>query len=241
MTQLLKRATTIFALTALTACIEPGDTTSSTSAPSATQPTAPVAGTSGSVQRFNRIVARMEPIAENACRSRVRAGVNCDFKVVFDSNPRKPSNAYQSQDSSGRPVLTFTAALVVETKNDDELAFIFGHEAAHHIRGHLTQTRQSATIGALAGGTLAVLLGGGQSAVDLGADLGGTVGARAYSKDHELEADALGARITQNAGYDAVKGAAFFQRIPDPGDRFLGSHPPNGQRIETVRRTVASL
>ncbi|MDC0738158.1 M48 family metalloprotease [Cognatishimia sp. SS12] len=226
------------ALLALTACVVPEGTGTSTAAPSATTT---VAGTSGTVQRFNRVVARTERVAEQVCRDRVRSGTNCDFRIVYVSDPRQPANAYQSEDASGRPVLTFTAALVEDTRNDDELAFVLGHEAAHHIRGHLTQTRQTATIGALAGGTLAVLLGGGQSAVDAGVNLGGTVGARAYSKDHELEADALGARIAHNAGYDPVKGAAFFQRIPDPGDRFLGSHPPNAQRIETVRRTAASF
>ena len=101
--------------------------------------------------------------------------------------------------------------------------------------------RQTATLGAVVGGGLAVLLGGSQSAVDLGTNLGGTVGARAYSKEHELEADALGARITHDAGYDPVVGAAFFQRIPDPGDRFLGSHPPNAERIATVRRAAANF
>lgn len=43
------------------------------------------------------------------------------------------------------------------------------------------------------------------------------------------------------AGYDPLRGAAFFVRIPDPGDQFLGTHPRNAQRIETVRRTAAAL
>jgi len=38
-----------------------------------------------------------------------------------------------------------------------------------------------------------------------------------------------------------VRGAAFFTQIADPGDRFLGTHPPNAKRIETVRRVNASL
>ncbi|MGB0799102.1 MAG: peptidase M48, partial [Planktomarina sp.] len=33
-------------------------------------------------------------------------------------------------------------------------------------------------------------------------------------------------------------GAAYFTRIPDPGNRFLGTHPPNGARITTVRAAV---
>ncbi len=226
----------IAALFALSGCVE---TTGGGGAPASTAtPAVQISGNGTEVQRFKRVVTRMEPIAERICRDRVQSGVNCDFKIVLDENPRAPSNAYQSQDKSGRPVLTFTAAILADFQNDDEMAFVLGHEAAHHISGHIRQTVQSATLGALAGGTLAVLLGGGQAAVDLGTDLGGSVGARAFSKEHELEADSLGARITQSAGYNAVRGAAFFQRIPDPGDRFLGSHPPNAQRIDIVRRTV---
>lgn len=221
----------------LAGCVE---TTGSATAPTSTSAPVALSANDPAVTRFKRVVSRMEGVAERSCRQRVRAGVDCDFKIVLDTDPRQPSNAYQSLEGN-RPVLTFTAALLKDMKNDDELAFVLGHEAAHHIAGHLAEVRETATLGALVGGGLAVLLGGGQSAVDVGVNLGGTVGARAYSKDHELEADALGARITHDAGYDPVLGAAFFQRIPDPGDRFLGSHPPNAERIATVRRTAASF
>jgi len=72
-------------------------------------------------------------------------------------------------------------------------------------------------------------------------ELGAAVGARTYSKEFELEADRLGTIITKRAGYDPLRGAEFFTRIPDPGNRFLGTHPPNAQRIQTVRETAARL
>ena len=103
----------------------------STSAPAALSTSGP------EVARFNRVVARMEGVAEQACRQRVRSGVDCDFKIVLDTDPRQPSNAYQSLDRNNRPVLTFTAALLKDMQNDHELAFVLGHEAAHHIAGHL--------------------------------------------------------------------------------------------------------
>jgi hypothetical protein len=36
-------------------------------------------------------------------------------------------------------------------------------------------------------------------------------------------------------------GAAFFDRIPDPGDRFLGTHPANADRKRMVAATLARL
>ena len=54
-------------------------------------------------------------------------------------------------------------------------------------------------------------------------------------------ADKLGTIITHKAGYNPVRGAEFFTRIADPGNRFLGTHPPNAARIDTVRQTAATL
>ena len=88
---------------------------------------------------------------------------------------------------------------------------------------------------------LATLTGATAAGVDEATKLGAQVGARSYSKDFELEADALGTVITHRAGFSPLKGAAFFTRIPDPGDRFLGTHPPNAARIQTVRDTVKTL
>ncbi|MEL7094470.1 MAG: M48 family metalloprotease, partial [Pseudomonadota bacterium] len=79
------------------------------------------------------------------------------------------------------------------------------------------------------------------SAVQSAANVGATVGARTYSKDFELEADATGTVIAKQAGYNPVRGAEYFNRIPDPGDVFLGTHPPNAQRVAIVKKTAAGL
>jgi predicted Zn-dependent protease len=182
-------------------------------------------------------VARVEPVAEAECR-RVTPRQNCDFRIVVDGRPNQPPNAYQTLDETGRPVIAFNLGLIAEARNIDELAFVMGHEAAHHIAGHIPRAQANAAAGAVVFAGLAVLTGGDASAIRSAQDIGAAVGARAYSKDFELEADALGTVITQRAGFDALRGAEFFNRIPDPGNRFLGTHPPNAERIATVRRTV---
>ena len=53
--------------------------------------------------------------------------------------------------------------------------------------------------------------------------------------------DALGAEIALRAGFDPLKGAAFFDRLPDPGQSFLNTHPPNAIRKEVVAGTVRRL
>ncbi len=189
---------------------------------------------------FAEVAARVEPVAERTCRARTR-GANCDFLIVIDTRASEPANAYQSLDDNGRPVLTFTAAMIKDTRNADELAFVMGHEASHHIQGHLARQEQNAAAGAVVFAGLATLTGGTSADVQSALELGAAVGARSYSKEFELEADALGTVITHQAGYDPLVGAEYFARIPDPGNRFLGTHPPNAARQEVVRRTAAQL
>jgi Zn-dependent protease with chaperone function len=199
---------------------------------------------SGSAQMtksdFAAVVARVEPVAESVCRQSTR-GVNCDFLIRVDPNPRAPANAYQSLDPSGRPVVTFTEGIIKGAQNRDELAFVLGHEASHHIQGHLARQAENAAAGAIIFAGLATLTGGNGAAVASAQELGAAVGARSYSKEFELEADRLGTVITHKSGYDPLVGAQYFTRIPDPGNRFLGSHPPNAARVEAVRQTAAGL
>ncbi|APX91136.1 peptidase M48 [Brevirhabdus pacifica] len=192
------------------------------------------------VNNFVAVVQQVEPVAERECRQRNRR-LNCDFAILVDDRPGQPANAYQTVDKDGRPVVVFTLALIGDARNRDELAFVLGHETAHHIAGHLPRQQTNAQTGAILGGILASVAGASDGVIRTAQQIGATVGTRRYSKDLELEADELGTIITARAGYDPVKGAEFFTRIPDPGDRFLGSHPANSQRIETVRRTAAGL
>ena len=205
---------------------------------------APVPASLPSPQRaadnFIAVVRRVEPVAERICRAEA-PGLACDYQIVVDSRVEIPPNAYQTVDSAGRPIIAFTISLIAEVRNQDELAFILGHEAAHHIAGHLPRQRESAMRGAVLAGVLASLGGAGTDAVRTAQNIGANVGARTYSKEFELEADALGTVISFRAGFDPEHGAAYFSRIQDPGNMFLGTHPANAQRIETVRRTLAGL
>ena len=225
----------------LSACVEVAP------APTTSPPTGPAGGpvpdrvTAGdAVANFRAAISRVEPAAERLCLERTR-NVDCDFLIRVDPNRAAPPNAFQSLGPGGRPVLTFTQALIADARNQDEIAFVIGHEAAHHIEGHIPRQRESASAGALVGGLIATVAGADGATVNQISRIGADVGARRFSRDHELEADALGTVITARAGYDPLRGAAFFARIPDPGDRFLGTHPPNAQRIEVVRRAVAGL
>ncbi len=194
-------------------------------------------------RNFVAIVNAVEPVAEAECRARnANRTYNCDFQIAVDDRPRMPANAFQTRDDADRPIIVFTLALINDVQNADEMAFVMAHEASHHILGHLDRQDQNARQGAEVFAELAAITGSTDpDAIRAAEELGAAVGARSYSKEFELEADALGTVIAANAGFNPLLGAEFFFRIPDPGNRFLSTHPPTAERVELVRQVAATL
>lgn len=203
--------------------------------------TPPSVGADQKARNFVSVVQRMEPKIEQQCFARRQTPVRCDFQFVVDDRPGLEPNAFQTVDSAGRPIIGFTVSLINETYNADEIAFVVGHEASHHILGHLDAKAASARTGAVILGSIAAATGADVTAVRGAQSLGAQFGTRYFSRDWELQADYLGAIITAQAGYDPLRGAAFFDRLPDPGDRIMGSHPSRDARKAQVARALADL
>ncbi|MDB2551104.1 M48 family metalloprotease [Paracoccus sp. (in: a-proteobacteria)] len=205
-------------------------------------PRAPVLVSDGSPQSASRtfvgVMRRMEPAVERECRQRRTQPINCDFQFVVDDRPGLEPNAFQTTDDQGRPIIGFTLSLIAATRNSDEIAFVVGHEVSHHILNHLDRKSGAAAAGAVILGSIASVYGNNQQAIETAQRIGASVGSRYYSKNWELQADYLGAIISLAAGYDPVNGARFFERIPDPGDHVLGTHPARAARLAQVRRAV---
>ena len=116
---------------------------------------APVLTNDGSpqstAQMFVAVMRRMEPAVERDCLQRRTQPINCDFQFVVDDRPGQEANAFQTIDASGRPIIGFTLSLIAQARNGDEIAFVVGHEASHHILNHLDRKAGAAAAGAIAG------------------------------------------------------------------------------------------
>ena len=196
---------------------------------------------SSAARTFVAVMRRMEPAVERECLERRTQPINCDFQFVVDDRPGLEPNAFQTIDNRGRPIIGFTLSLIAATRNSDEIAFVVGHEASHHILNHLDRKAGAAAAGAVILGRIASVYGNNQDAIETAQRIGASVGSRYYSKDWELQADYLGSIISLNAGYDPVHGSLFFERIPDPGEHVLGTHPSRAARLAQVRRAVADV
>ena len=181
------------------------------------------------IANYRRVAARVEPVAESACRSihPSKPATFCDFQIVVRNDPKEPANAFQSIGKDGRPVITFNSNMLLQIQNDHELAFVLGHEAGHQIASHLIQSRQNQAVGAILLGVL-VAAGGGDASV--GIDLGAQIGGRAFSKKFELQADTIAVHIADRAGYNAAKGAQELARTGGSSS-FLSTHPSSGERV----------
>jgi len=126
--------------------------------------------------------------------------------------------------------------------NQDELAFILGHEMGHVIRGHAMD--RIITNSAIAVGAKATPIRG------LLASWLGKVGVKflesAYSQDLEFEADALGARLIVVAGYDPHAPTQLLSRLSELNQlakqfslgNYFSSHPAFDLRIHNVARLL---
>lgn len=124
-------------------------------------------------------------------------------------------------------------------RDDHELAFVVGHEMAHVIRRHaidriLSEKVLSAAAFASPGrGVLAPWI----------RKVGLHWLERAYSREKELEADELGARLAKASGYEPEGAVSVLRRLgalsPDAGlGTYLSTHPPVDERIAQLRERL---
>lgn len=88
--------------------------------------------------QYNRVVSRVEPIAEAFCRKQTadKPAFDCDVDILVDERSVE-RNAYQTYLKDGQPIITFTLPFIKDARNEDELAFVLGHEFGHHVAEHI--------------------------------------------------------------------------------------------------------
>ncbi|MCU0689561.1 MAG: M48 family metallopeptidase, partial [Phycisphaerales bacterium] len=144
-----------------------------------------------------------------------------------------------------------TEALLTRLQTEGQLAGVLGHEIGHVLGRHSAERMAKAELSqGLVTGVAVGASGetGGRGAGMLASTVANYLGLK-YSRDHELEADALGLRIMFAAGYDprsligvmeileAASGGAAARNRPD----FAATHPNPGRRIERIEAEIAAL
>lgn len=204
--------------------------------------------------RYSREIAKQEPAyrdtALNAYINRVgqklaavshRPGLQYHFQVVDSSDV----NAFALPGG----YIYITRGLLAYLNSEAELAAVLGHEighvtARHSVRQHSASTATS-VLGAVVSATTGV-----RGTQDLFNIMGGAL-LSGYGREHELEADRLGAQYLARAGYDpqamikvigVLKNQELFEqqlakeegRKPRVYHGLFATHPSNDRRLQEV-------
>ena len=185
---------------------------------------------------LTRIAARL--------RKSPRAGkFTFQFAVLND----KTINAFALP---GGPVFVHTG-LLAAIDNESQLAGVLAHEMSHVALRHGTHEASKAVLvqapAALLGATI-----GDDSTIAKIAQEGIALGAQSvllkYSRDAERDADLNGARMMNDAGYDPLEMARFFEKLQAQGAggdgllaNWLSDHPSPGNRVKAVQDEIRYL
>jgi predicted Zn-dependent protease len=152
------------------------------------------------------------------------------------------SNTVNAWCMPGGKVVVYTGLLPI-TKDEKGLAVVMGHEIAHAIANHGNERMSQQMAIQMSGTALAVAMEQqpAQTAeiFNQAYGIGSGLGALAYSRKHETEADKLGLCFMAMAGYDPNAAVPFWERMSKAGGgatiQLLSTHPSDANRIKDIK------
>ncbi|MES9883659.1 MAG: M48 family metallopeptidase [Sedimenticola sp.] len=166
-----------------------------------------------------------------------------EFVVINDGSP----NAWALPGGK----IAVNRGLLVELKNEAELAAVLGHEIVHAAARHGAQRMEKGLLlqGAVMAAGIATQNSDYSQLAVGAASIGASLLSQRYSRDAELESDYYGMVYMVRAGYDpraAVGLQETFVRLSAAGkDNWLSglfaSHPPSAERVAKNRETAKRL
>ena len=161
------------------------------------------------------------------------------FRFTFTVLADRKVNAFALP---GGPMFVYAGLLQV-VDNEAQLAGAMAHEMSHVILRHGTAQLSRANLLQIPA-LLAEAATGSRLLARL-ADAGATVGLNRFSRADEAEADALGARLMAEAGWDPLQLGRFFSKL-EKSDvpaflAFLDDHPTPGNREKAIAAEAATF
>ena len=142
----------------------------------------------------------------------------------------------------GGPAFVHTG-LILAADNEAQLAGVLAHEISHVILRHGTNQASKANLL-----QIPAILAGAATGSNLLAQLTNLVGSGfmlKFSRGAESEADAMGTRLMNQAGYNPIEMARFFEKLQAEGGsrspELLSDHPDPGHRVAAVEQEIRGL
>ena len=178
---------------------------------------------------------------ERVARPIADATGNTDFRFKFRIVDDSEVNAFALPGG----YIYVNRGLLEHAGRTDELAGVLGHEIAHVTQHHSWDTLKKSIIADLVLSQLDI----NDDATALIVGLGAQLVFLSYSRDHEREADKMGARFTLRGGFDPDGLTGFMATLlelhddePSRLERLLSTHPDTRSRLESLlKRNPAEL
>ena len=169
--------------------------------------------------------------------------------------PRESVNAYADASNF---TIGIHKGFMRSAGDDDEIAAVLAHEAAHLLFGHAQKKASNATNSQLMTGALALALGAALQSpaiLDSAGDMsmhGWQVGYTAYSPEMEIEADQFAMYVLKHANRRLTAGTDLIVRlhrgdVPAPVRRgdgwagYLATHPAHDYRLAAMQSTLGDI
>jgi predicted Zn-dependent protease len=170
-----------------------------------------------------------------------RPGIDYSFTIIDSSSV----NAFALPGG----YIYITRGMLAYLNSEAELAAVLGHEIGHVTARHSVRQQSTSAVTGLLGTVLAASTG--VQGADTLTNLAGTAIVRGYGREHELEADRLGAEYLARSGYDPeamlkvvgiLKNQESFEvavakkegRQPNVYHGLFSTHPDNDARFREV-------
>lgn len=143
----------------------------------------------------------------------------------------------------GGKIMFYTGIFPV-TQNDEGIAVVMSHEIGHAVARHGNERMSQQLLLSLGALSLDVAMSEQPEAtrnIFLATfGVGGQLGALAYSRRHEYEADQLGMIFMAMAGYNPATAVSFWEKMQAMSTnaeppQFLSTHPSSASRIRAAR------
>ncbi len=149
-------------------------------------------------------------------------------------------------------VMFMHTGLIQQAENEDQVAGVLAHEVSHvalrHGVANMVRAQKTQTFAGIGSIIAGIFLGNGMAGqlAQMGIGFGANSLMLKNSRDAEQQADLLGARMMNSAGYNPLEMARFFEKLEAEsgggrGTEFFSNHPNPGNRVKYVQEEIQLL
>lgn len=199
----------------------------------------------GKLDRDRNMLNRVRTIGQRIARVANKPSFRWEYHVVSEA---KTLNAFCLP---GGKIYVYTGIMQV-AQNDAQLATVMAHEVAHAIARHGAERMSMGQLANIGAQVLSVAMQGRVGAgtanlINQAYGIGLQAGVMLpYSRNHELEADYIGLKLMESAGYDIRQALYFWENMQRAkkgkkgGSDFFSTHPSDYKRIAQIKKYLAS-